>query len=58
MRFLNSFGFNLAFTALLFDWRGRFLTAMMNILWKIRYFWLNRFFEELFTISTRVDVPL
>ena len=56
MHLLNSFGFSLAFTALLFGRRGRFLIAIMNMLWKVRYFWLNWFFQEFFTISTGVDV--
>ena len=58
MRFLNSLGFSPAFVALLFGRRGRFLTAVVNLLWKVRYFWLDWFFEEFFAISTGVDVPL
>ena len=56
MRLLNSPGSSLAFAALLFGRRGRFLMAVVNVLWEVRYFWFDWSFEELFTISTGVDV--
>ena len=56
IRLLNSLGSYLTFTALLFGRRGYFLTAVVNMLWEIRHFWLGRSFEEFFIISTGVNM--
>ena len=56
MRLLNSPGFCLAFIALLFGRRRHFLTAVVNVLWEIRHFWLGWSFKEFFAINTRVKM--
>ena len=58
MRFFHSPGSRPVFTALLFGRRGHFFTALINILWEVQYFWLDRFFKELFAISSGVNVRL
>ena len=30
--------------------------VIINMLWEVQHFWLGWFFEEFFTINTRVDI--